>query len=177
VVAAPLLLEASKKLLQPSAAMDSPRSGFRRTAATSWALAGLGIVGVAGASALAYADTVKPAPSAAPTDVVEQAPAGAEPSPTAPATSAVTTTNAPPPPPMTTAPSPAPETMVDQAPARTYTPQRTYAPRIPVQQAPVTHPSASPTTAAPRTTQRRALTPTTVNSPNFSPHVSRSRGS
>src|SRR5262245_14708287 len=34
--------------------MDSPRSGFRRAAATSWALAGIGIVGMAGASLLAY---------------------------------------------------------------------------------------------------------------------------
>ena len=41
--------------------MSTPRSGFRRAAATSWTLAGLGIAGVAGASALAYADTVKPA--------------------------------------------------------------------------------------------------------------------
>ena len=41
--------------------MDSPRPGFRRAAVTSWALVGVGIAGVAGASALAYADTVKPA--------------------------------------------------------------------------------------------------------------------
>ena len=42
--------------------MNSPRSGFRRTAVASWALAGIGAAGVAGASALAYAGTVKPAP-------------------------------------------------------------------------------------------------------------------
>ncbi len=40
--------------------MTSPRSGFRRAAVASWTLAGLGVAGVAGASALAYADTYKP---------------------------------------------------------------------------------------------------------------------
>ena len=40
--------------------MTSPRSGFRRTAIASWALAGIGAAGVAGASSLAYADTLKP---------------------------------------------------------------------------------------------------------------------
>ena len=43
--------------------MNSPRSGFRRTALASWALAGAGIAGVAGASELAYASTLGPAPS------------------------------------------------------------------------------------------------------------------
>ena len=51
--------------------MSTPRSGFRRAAATSWTLAGLGIAGVAGASALAYADTVKPAEALVPADAVE----------------------------------------------------------------------------------------------------------
>lgn len=41
--------------------MNSPRSGFRRAAIASWALAGLGAAGVVGASALAFSDTVKPA--------------------------------------------------------------------------------------------------------------------
>ena len=41
--------------------MNAPRSGFRRTAIATWALAGIGVAGVAGASKLAYADTVKPA--------------------------------------------------------------------------------------------------------------------
>ena len=40
--------------------MTSPRSGFRRAAVASWTLAGLGVAGVAGASALAYAETYKP---------------------------------------------------------------------------------------------------------------------
>lgn len=43
--------------------MNSPRSGFRRAAVASWALAGLGAAGVAGASALAYGDTAKPTPA------------------------------------------------------------------------------------------------------------------
>lgn len=152
--------------------MDSPRSGLRRAAAMSWALAGIGMAGVAGASALAYGDTVKPPPSVAPSDVVEQAPA--EPDPDAPPTPAVTTPD--PPPPTTTAPPPPPETTVDQAPVRTYTPQPTYAPETPVEQATVTQQSSSPTATASRTTQRRSLTPAIVNSPNFSPHVSRSHG-
>ena len=41
--------------------MHSPRSGFRRATVASLALAGIGVAGVAGASALAYADTLKPA--------------------------------------------------------------------------------------------------------------------
>ena len=41
--------------------MNSPRSGFRRAAVASWALAGIGVAGVAGASQLAYAGTLKPA--------------------------------------------------------------------------------------------------------------------
>jgi protein TonB len=161
------------------AAMDSPRSGFRRAAATSWALAGVGIVGVAGASALAYADTVKALPSAAPADEVEQALAVAEPSSDFPAMPAVTTSDASPPPPTTTAPAPevAPETTVDQAPVRTYTPEPNYVPDTTVAQAPVTHQTSAPTATAPRTTQRRSLTPTTVMAPNFSPRISRSRGS
>ena len=151
--------------------MDAARSGFRRTAAASWALAGFGLAGVAGASALAYADTVKPPPSAAPTDVVEQAPA--KPGPDVPPPPAVTT----PDPPAPTTAAPPPETTVDQVPVRTYTPQPTYPPQTPVEQAPVTRQSSSPTATAPRTTQRRSLTPAIVNSPNFSPHVSRSHGS
>ncbi len=56
--------------------MDTPRQGFRRAAVTSWALVGLGVAGVAGASALAYSDTVKPAVVAVPADVAvpQQAP-------------------------------------------------------------------------------------------------------
>jgi hypothetical protein len=149
--------------------MDSPRSGFRKAAVTSWALAGIGIAGVAGASALAYADTVKPPPAAAPADV-DQTPAGLETTPASqvPPAPVITTTDAPPPPQSPEAP---PTTTVDQAPVRTYTPEPTYTPESPVQQAPTTHQTPAPTT------QRRALTPTTVMAPNFSPRISRSRGS
>ena len=154
--------------------MTSPRSGFRRAAATSWALAGIGMAGVAGASALAYADTVKAPPAEAPTDVVEQAPAVVSPTsvPDDPPAPPLTTADAPPPPsPATAAP---PETIVDQAPTRTYPPKQTYVPEQTVEQAPATH--QAPTT--PRSTStRRALTPTTVRAPNFSPQISRSRGS
>ena len=150
--------------------MDSTRSGFRRAAATSWALAGIGIAGVAGASALAYADTVKPAPAEPPIDVVEQAPVIVAPSsvPDVPPGPPV----APPPPP----PTATPETTVEQAPTRTYTPQPTYISETTVEQAPATRQAPAPTT--PRSTStRRALTPTTVRAPNFSPQISRSRGS
>ncbi|HKH50540.1 MAG TPA: hypothetical protein VKA77_01845 [Mycobacterium sp.] len=53
--------------------MDSSRSGFRRAAAASWALAGIGIAGVAGASVLAYGDTVKPVSAEPPADAVKPA--------------------------------------------------------------------------------------------------------
>ncbi len=156
--------------------MTSPRSGFRRAAATSWALAGVGLAGVAGASALAYADTFKPPPRVEPADVPEQSQVGTEPSPDAPQAPAITPSDAPPPP-TTTAPPPPPETPVGQAPVVTHAPRPTYIPEAPVEQAPVTQQSPSPTATAPRTTQRRALTPTTVMAPNFSPRISRSRGS
>lgn len=52
--------------------MTSPRSGFRRAAIASWALAGLGVAGVAGASEMAYADTLKP-PAAEPVDASPEA--------------------------------------------------------------------------------------------------------
>lgn len=51
--------------------MNSPQSGFRRAAVASWALAGLGVAGVAGVSALAYADTVKPAAAVAAPEMAE----------------------------------------------------------------------------------------------------------
>jgi hypothetical protein len=162
--------------------MDSPRSGFRRAVATSWALAGIGIVGVAGASALAYGDTVKPSAATAPSDVIEQAPTGPEAVPPVeipPPPAAVTPDTPIPPPPTTTAPAPevtaAPT--VDRAPVRTYTPEPTYSPEPTVEQAPATQQTSAPTATAPRTTQRRSLTPTTVMAPNFSPRISRSSGS
>ncbi len=163
--------------------MDSPRSGFRRAAAASWALAGIGIAGAAGASALAYADTVKPVSAEAPTDAVEPAPGDLGSNPALnvpPVPDVVTTTVDPPPPaPVTTAPpvpEVTPETTVEQAPVATYTQVPEYTPETTVQQAPVTRETPVPTVTAPPTTHRQ-LTPTTVMSPNYSPHVSISRGS
>jgi protein TonB len=166
--------------------MDSPRLGFRRAAVTSWALVGVGIAGVAGASALAYADTVKPvaadvgADAAIPTQE-ELVPSPAENLPPAP--EVVTTAEDPPPPPIpaTTAP-PAPEytpqTTVEQPPVATYTPAPDYTPEPTVEQAPpVTHQAPATQAQAPPTTKRRNLTPTTVMAPNYSPHVTISHGS
>jgi outer membrane biosynthesis protein TonB len=154
--------------------MDSPSSGFRRAAAASWALAGIGVVSVGGVSVLAYNDTVKPAAADVSTDVVEQAPAQVVPPPAEPPApppvDVVTTTAEPPPPP------PPPVTTEQQAPVETYTPVPRYTPQQTVEQAPATQPAPTKAPTAP-TTQRRQLTPTTVMAPNFSPHVSRSRGS
>jgi|ERR1700676_1071928 len=161
--------------------MDSPRLGLRRATVTSWALVGVGIAGVAGASALAYADTVKPAVADVGADAAIPAPEVLVPSPAEnlpPAPDAVTTEGPPPPPiPATTAPPAAedtPQTTVEQPPVPTYTPVPEYTPQYTpeptVEQAPpVTH-------QAPATT-RRNLTPTTAMAPNYSPHVTISRGS
>jgi hypothetical protein len=161
--------------------MDSPRSGFRRAAAASWALAGIGVAGVAGASALAYADTFKPARADAPINVVEPAPEdqGSIPPLNVPsAPDVVTPTVDPPPPPLTTAPSTqvAQQTTVEQPPVATYTPTPEYTPEPTVEPAPATHEAPPPVVKVPPTT-RRVLTPTTAMAPNFSPRVTRSRGS
>ncbi|MCW2686089.1 MAG: hypothetical protein JWR37_979 [Mycobacterium sp.] len=63
--------------------MDSPSAGFRRAAAASWALVGIGIAGVAGASALAYADTVKEQSTDATLDVTSAGGTGEQGSPPA----------------------------------------------------------------------------------------------
>jgi protein TonB len=138
--------------------MDSPRSGFRRAAATSWALAGIGVAGVAGASTLAYADTFKP-PIEIPAEV---------------AIPAATVDPPPDPAPVTTEAPQAVAPVTTEAPVQKYTPEQTYE-QAP---APVTHVAPAPTkvTTAP-TTKRRVSTPTMVQSPNYSPHVSVSRGS
>jgi periplasmic protein TonB len=158
--------------------MDSPHSGFRRAAATSWALAGLGIAGVAGASALAYADTFKSEGTEAPIVVVQPAPSELGPTPVL---------DAPRPPvPVATANDPplvTPETTIEQppvtqetqppeySPRQTYEPQQTYEPAP----APMTRESKAP--SAPPTTRRRNLTPATVMAPNYSPRVTMSHGS
>jgi hypothetical protein len=157
--------------------MDSPRSGFRRATATSWALVGVGIAGVAGTSTLAYADTFKPPTTEAPFVAVDPAPPELSPTPalevpTVPDPVTTPTDPVPPVAPETTS-APAPVTRETPVPvnAPEYTPRQTYEPSP----ASVTHESHAPTT--PPTTKRRNLTPTTVMAPNFSPHVSVSHGS
>ncbi len=166
--------------------MDSPRSGLRRAAVASWALAGIGVAGVVGASALAYADTVKPPAAVPPEEASAPAPEDiglpiVEPPPVS---DSATPTDAPPPvsTPATTDPPPAPVAVPTpvstEAPIPEYTPEQTYEPAP----APVTHATQAPTqaptkvTTAP-TTKRRVSTPSTVQSPNYSPHVTVSRGS
>ncbi len=166
--------------------MDSPRLGFRRAAVTSWALVGMGMAGVAGASALAYTDTVKPAVADVGADAAIPAPEEVVPSPAENLPSApdvVTTTEGLPAPPIpaTTAP-PAPEytpqTTVGQTPVATYTPTPEYTPQPNLEQAPpITHQAPATQAQSPPTTKRRNLTPTTVMAPNYSPHVTISRGS
>ena len=165
--------------------MDSPRLGLRRATVTSWALVGVGIAGVAGASALAYADTVKPAVADVGADAAIPAPEVLVPSPAEnlpPAPDAVTTEGPPPPPiPATTAPPAVeytPQTTVEQPPVATYTPAPEYTPEPTVEQAPpVTHQAPATQAQAPPATKGRNLTPTTVMAPNYSPHVTISRGS
>jgi protein TonB len=141
--------------------MDSPGLGFRRATVTSWVLVGIGAAGVAGASSLAYADTLRPPVVNIPVDA------------------AVPTELAPP----ATIDAPAPEvtleTTIDRPPARTYQPVPEYTPAQTVEQAPipVTHQTPTPKATVPPTTQRRLTTPTTVNSPNYSRPVTRSSGS
>lgn len=153
--------------------MESPRSGFRRAAATSWALAGIGAAGVAGASTLAYADTFRPATDAPVEVAIPDAPQefASSPAPaSAPVPEAISTTVDPPP-----IPAPimsAPPTVTTEAPVTKYTPEQTY------QQAPRHSAAPAPTqvSTAP-TIKRHVSVPTTVQSPKYSPHVTVSRGS
>ncbi|MDX1890746.1 hypothetical protein [Mycolicibacterium sp. 050158] len=158
--------------------MDSPRSGLRRARAASWALVGVGVAGVAGASSLAYADTYKPPAVTAPVVAIEPAPALAPEAP--PASSPVTTTTDLAPPTTDLAPpttDPAPPTTdpapVEPAPTTHWTPTPEYTPSWTTEQAP------APTTPAsqPPTTRRRPLAPTTVMAPNYSPRITMSHGS
>jgi hypothetical protein len=136
------------------------------------------MAGVAGTSALAYSDTVKPAVADVGADAAAPAPEQLVPSPAEnlpPAPDVVTTTEGPPRIPATTAPPAAeytPQTTVDQAPEPTYTPTPEYTP----QYTPQPTIAQSVTRQAP-TTKRPNLTPTTVRAPNYSPHVTISRGS
>jgi protein TonB len=162
--------------------MNSPRSGFRRAAVASWTLAGLGIAGVAGASALAYADTYRPPVAEAP------APEAVEP---AVIDAPVSLPPAPPvvlPPPTVDAPPPA--SAATEAPAQTYTPQYTPAPtytpkytqapvvqEAPVQQAPVQQAPKSSSSFPIRQSHVPAGGAQTSGGNSFSPHVTISRGS
>ncbi|MCX2933544.1 hypothetical protein ORI20_25040 [Mycobacterium sp. CVI_P3] len=157
--------------------MDSPRSGFLRAAATSWTLAGIGVAGVAGASVVAYGDTVKPAPveipavdtaAIAPVTDLPAAPPAVDPIPAPPAAD----------------PEPAPPvqepvvTQATQAPVPTYTP--TYTPKPTVQQQ---APAPAPTTKSqPAFPIRESHVPLgggggMSGGNSFSPHVTISRGS
>lgn len=148
---------------------------------TSWALAGIGIAGVAGASALAYGDTVKPAVAEPPQlDPVATDPAVNLP----PAPPVVEPPPAPVPAPDTAQP-PVPEPTAVQAPAETYTPQPTYTqqpaytPKATVQKpAPAPAPSTKSQPAFPiRQSHVPASGGGTSGGNNFSPHVTVSRGS
>lgn len=117
--------------------MNSPRSGFRRAAIASWALAGLGAAGVAGTSALAYSDTLKPVAAEVPAGIetaVIPAPAAgtvaAPPTKEAPSEAPAPAYTAPPPPQYTRTYPPAPEQTSAPAPVQqTYTQvQQTDAP-------------------------------------------------
>lgn len=146
--------------------MDSPRSGLRRAAAASWALAGLGIAGVTGASTLAYADTFKPPAAESPVIPVVV--------PTPPESSVTTVTAEPSP------PSVAPESVIAATPVvPEYTPVPDYTPQPTVEQAPPaeTQQAPKPSVTTPPTTKRRTFAPTTVMAPNYSPHITVSRGS
>jgi periplasmic protein TonB len=165
--------------------MNNPRSGFRRAAVASWTLAGIGVAGVAGASALAYADTYRPPVAEAPApEAVEPAVVDAP-------------VNLPPAPPVVVPPPtvdtpPAPEPVATEAPVQTYTPnytpEPTYTPKYtqapvvqqaPVQQAPVQQaPAPKSTSSFPI---RQSHVPIgggqTSGGNSFSPHVTISRGS
>jgi hypothetical protein len=161
--------------------MNSPRSGFHRATAASWALVGLGVAGVAGASSLAYADTFTPAAEAPVEVAVPVAPEDVGPptGPDLPTGPDIVATPVDPPPPVAvsteSAPTRAPVTT--DAPVQQYTPQQTYeqAPAYDTRQTQAPAPTKAATTAPPTT--RHVKPPTTVNSPNYSPHVTISRGS
>ena len=171
--------------------MDSPRPGFRRAAVTSWALVGVGIAGVAGASALAYADTVKPAAADVGADAAIPAPEELVPSSPAenlpPAPNIVTTAEGHrhrpsrqrPRHPLRNTPRRRPLNSPRSRPIpRCLNTRPEYTPEPTVEQAPpVTHQAPATQGQAPPTSKRRNLTPTTVMAPNYSPHVTISHGS
>lgn len=166
--------------------MDSPRSGFRWAAVTSWALAGIGVAGVAGASALAYGDTVKPAPVATPAvDTVATDPVVGLPPPspveTTPPPAPAVEMTPPPAPAVETTPPPIPEPTVTRAPVEVDTPAATPKPVStpkPVQQQAPAAPSTKSQSAFPIRQSHVPLSGGGASGGNsFSPHVTISRGS
>ena len=116
--------------------MSSPRSGFRRAAIASWVLAGIGVAGVAGASQLAYAGTLKPVAEEQPTEAAIPAPPAAPvdvPAPPAAPPSTPPAAEPAPKPIVAAPPAPVRQAPVRQAPVRqasvpVYTPAPSYAP-------------------------------------------------
>lgn len=162
--------------------MDTPRSGLRRARAVSWALAGLGVVAVAGTSTLAYADTVKPAATQVPLVSVDPAPPESDPAPALdvpvppqPVTTALDTAPDTAPPVLPTpAPTSEPAAQPADPPRQTYEPAPSYS----SEPAPSPRPTAqSHVPSTPPTTKRRNLTPAPVLAPTYSPHMTMSRGS
>ena len=161
--------------------MKTPRSGFRRAAATSWTLAGLGIAGVAGASALAYADTVKRAEALVPADAVEL--------PAVPEAAPVNVPAAPiAPPPAVMLPAPTVEAPAPVVAPPVYVPQQApvqqapvYTPPKPVYQAPVQQAPVQQAPAQPAFPIRTSHVPAggsrSTGGNSFSPPVTRARGS
>ncbi len=142
--------------------MNARESGFRRAAATSWALAGVGLAGVIGASALAYADTLQKqtvGSTADPVQAVQQVPQALPPAPQA----------------VQQAPQAlrhAPDALQKVEPAPQVVQQ---APQV-VQQAPETVQQAPETVQ--QTPEPWPSSPTTSMAPSYSPRIfTRSRGS
>ncbi len=162
--------------------MTSPRSGFRRAAVASWTLAGIGVAGVAGASALAYADTYRPPVAEAATadavaPAVVDAPVSLAPAP--PVVLPPPTVDAPPPPPEPVTEAPVQTYTPKWTPEPTYTPKYTQAPvaqQAPVQQAPVQQAPKS-SSAFPIRQSHIPIGGGSSGGNNFSPHVTVSRGS
>jgi hypothetical protein len=174
--------------------MDSPRAGYHRAAA-SWAVVGVAVVAVGGASALAYADTVKEQSTGAAADSAVSSPGvdqGSAPAPSAvpdvAGPGSVVDQNAPPAtstPQLPDAPGPSPAVDQGSSPAPSWAP-------VPDSIEPSTAPVVTTTAPAPvvtgptSTVQRPSpLSPTTSMAPNYSPGLlpgsgsihTRSRGS
>ena len=153
--------------------MDSPRAGYHRAAA-SWAVVGVAVVAVGGASALAYADTVKEQSTGAAADSAVSSP-GVDQGFT-PAPSAAPAPDAP-------GPSPAVDQGSSPAPSWAPVPDSIEPSTAPV----VTTTAPAPAVTGPTSTVQRPspLSPTTSMAPNYSPGLlpgsgsihTRSRGS